>query len=394
MTAQFQPTTLTEWPGRRSGSAAPWREEQLNQAPAEPLRRTTARILYIDMARGLFLLLMASTHAMTLAAIPSTSALALWGPPRGWATTGLIMLCGFMVATLARQKEERARIRERVFRRARQILLVMLVSNAVMVGIRRLVAEESGPLFSFEWWSGVLFFGSEWSISGILLPIGLFLVVSPALVGLYDRCRSRLHVVALAGGLLLFAALTWSVPALVGDGLAYHHVLDLLFGAGPGGFPVIPMIASGALGFLLGVFWQPPRERFDVKTTLGAVLFFVAAGQLLSAAPAFLSVVVGRTLVDMSHLVLVITLALAITHWRRSPRVLRIIPLLGTYSLFTFLIHRVVEQALTITLRPYGLPSEIVYVLCFSGGMRGLVELILWRRILPAYDRLLRALYL
>src|SRR5215470_8550305 len=280
-----------------------------SSSESDPSRRKSERIRYIDMARGLFLILMTSTHAMTLAGIGSTSFLARWGLPRGWATTGLIMLCGFMVATFVRQME-RSRLRQRVLHRAKELLLVMLASNAVMVGIRHLVAHETEPLFSLEWWSGVLVLGSEWSISGILLPIGLFLVVSPALIGLYDSCRSRIQQLIFASGVLVFAALMWSVPSLARDSLAYYRVLDAMFGEGAGGFPVIPMIGSGALGFLLGTFWQPSQKRFSLITTLGAVVFFIAARLLLSAMPEVFSPIVGRTLLDLSHLVLIIALAL------------------------------------------------------------------------------------
>src|SRR5437867_10670050 len=197
--AALRSTTAVDPPSRRAATPSGWTERHVSPAPtaerragSDPSRRP-GRIPYIDMARGLFLILMTSTHAMTLVGIKSTSFLARWGLPRGWATTGLIMLCGFMVATFARQMEERSRIRQRVLRRAKQVLLVMLASNAVMVAIRHLVAHETEPLFSLERWSGVLVLGSEWSISAILLPIGLFLVISPALVGLYDRCHSQLH---------------------------------------------------------------------------------------------------------------------------------------------------------------------------------------------------------
>ncbi len=398
--AQLRSTAATESPSRHSAGSDTWIDGWASTAPtggsgagSDSSRRRTERIPYIDMARGLFLILMASTHAMTLAGIQSASFLARWGLPRGWATTGLIMLCGFMVATFARQMEERSRIRQRVVRRAKELLVVMLASNAIMMAIRQLVTHETEPLFSLEWWSGVLV-GSEWSISGILLPIGLLLLVCPVLVALYDRCRSRPRQVMLAGGLLLFAAFTWSVPSLVPDLVAYHRALDVMFGAGAGGFPVIPMIGSGVLGFLLGVFWQPPQERFDRDTMFGAILLFVAARQLLSATPGFLTVVVGRTLVDVSHLVLMIALATGLIHWRPSRRALRFVPLLGCYSLFTFLVHRVVEQTLSISLRPYGLPSELLYVVCFGGGLIGLVELLTWRPMFPSYDRLLRTLYL
>src|SRR5436309_8062240 len=178
----------------------------------------TERIAYIDMARGLFLVLMASTHAMTVAGITASSPLAEWGLPRGWATTGLIMLCGFMVATFAREMQARARIRRRVLRRWKQVLLVMFASNVLMVVVKRVVTHETDPLFSLDWWVGLLFFRSESSISGVLLPIALFLLVSPLLVALYDGCRSKVYGVTLTAGLLFFVALTWSVQALTADG--------------------------------------------------------------------------------------------------------------------------------------------------------------------------------
>src|SRR5262249_61932539 len=115
---------------------------------------------------------------------------------------------------------------------------------------------------------------------------------------------------------------------------------------------------------------------------------------LVGATPEALSAVVGRTLLDVSHLVLIIALALGLAHWRPTRCGLRFIPLLGQYSLFVFLAHRVVEQTLAISLRPYGLSSEVVYVVCFGGGLIALGGLLTWRRAVPSYDRLLRALYL
>src|SRR2546426_10417771 len=171
------------------------------------------RIAYIDMARGLFLVLMASTHAMTLAGISATSGLGRWGLPRGWASTGLTMLCGFMIATLCRRVVDRAQIRARVVRRAKQLLVVMFASNVVMVTVRHLVSLETKPLFTLAWWWQFLVLGTEWSISGILLPIALFLLISPALIRMRDACRSRLHDVVVATAVTLFTGSAWSVRA-------------------------------------------------------------------------------------------------------------------------------------------------------------------------------------
>src|SRR3989442_750784 len=224
LTAQFRPTTMREWPSQDAPTPAEPLAASVRAAPvgdsgvfAESSRRKTERIAYIDMARGLFVILMASTHAMTLAGIPATSPLADWGLPRGWATTGLIMLCGFMVATFVREMQERARIRRRVLRRAKQVLIVMFASNVLMVAIKHLIAHETESLFTLHWWGRLLFFGSEWSISGVLLPIGVFLLISPVLIALYDGCRSTIQGVMLTGGVLVCAALTWSVAAFPPD---------------------------------------------------------------------------------------------------------------------------------------------------------------------------------
>jgi len=382
LTAQVPLTTLHTASASDSGVAV--------DAP----RPKTERIAYIDMARGLFLILMASTHGMTLADIPATSPLADWGLPRGWATTGLIMLCGFMVATFAREMQERARIRHRVLRRAKQVLLVMFASNVLMVVVKRVVTHETDPLFSLDWWVGLLFFRSESSISGVLLPIALFLLVSPLLVALYDGCRSKVYGVTLTAGLLFFVALTWSVQALAADGHGTHDALSAMFGAGAGGFPVIPMVASGALGFLVGIVWQAPRERLDGRTTLGIVMLFIGTSQLLSTVPMILAPFVARTLMDVSHLLLILMLAIVITQWEPSQRGLRFIPVLGRFSLLTFLAHRVVEQTLALGLRPFHLPGELVYAVCLGGGVFGSLAFILLRRRFAGYDRVLRAVYL
>src|SRR3989441_2275697 len=247
LTAQAPLTTLHTASASDSGVAV--------DAP----RPKTERIAYIDMARGLFLILMASTHGMTLADIPATSPLADWGLPRGWATTGLIMLCGFMVATFVREMQERARIRRRVLRRAKQVLLVMFASNVLMVAIKHLVAHETESLFTLEWWWRLLFLGSEWSISGVLLPIGLFLLISPALVALYDGCRSTIQGGMLTRGVLVCAALTWSVPAFPAASVGPLHALNVRSGAGAGGSHVFPLVPSAPLRFLLASFGETPR---------------------------------------------------------------------------------------------------------------------------------------
>src|SRR3989441_13121061 len=188
------------------------------------------------------------------------------------------MLCGFMVATLCRQTVDHARVRERVVRRAKQLLAMMFASNVVMVTIRHVVSHETKPLFTLAWWWQFLVLGTEWSISGILLPIALFLRISPALIRVLDAGRSRLHAVMIAAAVTLCTGAAWSVRAVAGESLVHHHVLDLLFGSGLGGVPLVPVVSSGALGFLVGKLWPPLRDAFVPPTGQGIEVLFVAAG--------------------------------------------------------------------------------------------------------------------
>src|SRR5207302_11411934 len=96
----------------------------------------------------------------------------------------------------------------------------------------------------------------------------------------------------------------WSVRACASESLVHHHVLDLLFGSGLGGFPVVPIVSSGALGFLVGRLWQPLRDRFDTRTCLAIGVFFVAAGQVTSVAPAVVGPLLSRAVGRLSPFLL------------------------------------------------------------------------------------------
>src|SRR5439155_1000360 len=102
-------------------------------------------------------------------------------------------------------------------RAATQLVAVMLASNVVMVTIRHLVSHETKPLFTLAWWWQFLVLGTEWSISGILLPIALFLLISPALIRVLDAGRSRLHAVMIAAAVTLCTGAAWSVRAVAGE---------------------------------------------------------------------------------------------------------------------------------------------------------------------------------
>ena len=394
--ADLQPEVAPRWQQlrdyRRARPAAGVRAA--TKVTTAPRVATSERIVGLDLTRGLFLILMAASHAFTLSGLPGTSPLATWGLPRGWATTGLIMLCGFTVATLARHTGYDG-ARRRVLRRARQVLLVMLASNLIFVPAKLLLTHDHVErLTSAQWWTRFLLPGAEWSISGILLPIGLFLLLCPTLLRWQARCRSLGQALALTALVMTVVMATWTVRFAARASLAHHHWLDVLLGSGVGGFPVVPLIASGGLGFMIGVLWRPLGRRVTLWTLSAIAAFFVAGALLKMSVPAVVKPALTRAFVDSSHLLIVMVLALALLQWRPSLRVTRLVALLGASSLLTFLAHRVLEQTARLVITPLEPPAALAYWICLAAGVGGSMVLIALRRRYSVYDRVLRAAYL
>ena len=77
-----------------------------------------------------------------------------------------------------------------------------------------------------------------------------------------------------------------------------------------------------------------------------------------------------------------------------SRRALGFVSALGSFSLLTFLLHRIFEQVLNLGLKHFDVPDELVYAACLSGGVFGSVAVLVLRRRLVAWNRALRAVYL
>jgi len=77
-----------------------------------------------------------------------------------------------------------------------------------------------------------------------------------------------------------------------------------------------------------------------------------------------------------------------------SRRALGFVSALGSFSLLTFLLHRIFEQVLNLGLKHFDVPGELVYAACLSGGVFGSVAAIVLRRRFATLNRALRAVYL
>ena len=103
------------------------------------------RAANIDLCRGLLFVLMANTHALTIAGVEATHWLFsdLW-LPSGWATQVFVVLSGFSVGFLCASRTDHAAVQASLLRRSRQIFWVMVGSNTFFAFLRIAMTGSAG----------------------------------------------------------------------------------------------------------------------------------------------------------------------------------------------------------------------------------------------------------
>src|SRR5215510_16157933 len=145
------------------------------------------RVSLIDVTRGLLFLLMTSAHALALskASADSFCRSAYW-LPHGWATVCFILLSGYTMGFLLPWQGHQDVTRTKLLRCSRNILVVMFVSNVVFLALQHVADETQHMLLDWRWWLGLLTFTTPYSISAVLLPIGVLLMLAPQLFALEE----------------------------------------------------------------------------------------------------------------------------------------------------------------------------------------------------------------
>ncbi|MBY0525549.1 MAG: acyltransferase [Gemmataceae bacterium] len=350
------------------------------------------RISYIDTTRGLLFCLMASVHAVTLSNLAELDFLAVnvWLRYfRSYQT--FIILSGFTIALVFPWQDDGPGTAKRLRRRSYQLLAVMFVSNAIMLVLHHAVHGTLERIVDPWWWVGLLTLTTHYSISGILLPIAVLLLVTPAL---FFLCRCW-GLRALIPVVLVLLTASWMVHHAFPHPEQNAHAINVLFRRGAGGFPVVPMMAFGAAGIVLGIVWRRLRPEFDWRL-LATIVSIWAVLQLLSsyALPDRLDPIL-RPFLTISRFMVFLALGMMITRHALLSRALPFLPVMGKYALFSFIAHRVVMQSLAVTNNKLGLldsgPSYVVY---FVGTIALVTLLCLLRERSESYDRLLRRVYL
>lgn len=325
-----------------------------------------SRFATIDMCRGLLFALMANTHALDLAGVDKTHWLRsdIW-LPNGWATVVFVVLSGYGAGYIFSVRAPEARDRA-LLRRGTEILAVMFASNFVFAVLRQVAARDLSPILDAAWWLGFLTLDSEWTISGVLLPTGLVLLVAPwAIRWIQSASWAMLPLLLLAR--IAVAVITIGVR---GTPDAESWLARFLLLEGFGGFPVLPFLLNGCLGIWLGILH---RQRQDLwKDALVALLVLQATVYLSTFLPSDpVSSAFRATVGAVGKFGWMFVIADLLTR-SSARRFSAPIEQIGRFALGSFVMHRVFMQGLAIGLGIMGLaslPPVMGYTALFAGTM-------------------------
>ncbi len=327
----------------------------------------TQRSKTLDVFRGLLFVLMANTHAMTLAGLDGSHWLMghLW-LPNGWATVVYVVLSGYGSGWIFSVRHPPALQKPLLRRRSAVILAVMVLSNSIFtMGVLAQQGDLS-PVLTWGWWTGFITLDTPWSISGVLLPTALVLLCAPTMLRL---CRA-LPYQTLAALVLAQLAVAVSAQWLTASVYAHHGAVRFFLTEGLGGFPVLPFVLNGCLGCWLGVYRQQnePVWLYGIAFLLLLQLCMFAS----SFAPPALHWSVFRNTFGPAGKFAWLFLCAGMLARLGPPRLVPPIALIGKFALATFVAHRVFLQLLNATIAGTGLdtlPAELRYVALWIGTL-------------------------
>lgn len=348
------------------------------------------RINTIDMCRGLLFALMASTHALGLAHVDADHWLRsdLW-LPNGWATVAFVVLSGYGAGFLLYERQPETARDRGMRQRGIDILAVMLVSNLAFAALRKAAERDLASLYRLDWWLGFVTLETEWTISGVLLPTGLLLLLAPRVMRGIQQARYAILAALLAGQM----ALSMLKAQLQGSELLASWGLRLLLTEGLGGFPVLPFLLNGCLGIWIGMAHRRrPSWALPMLALLACLQLLVFASTWLPDAVAWR--VWRDTVGAVGKFGCLLLLAMAFTRWLPA-RLGTPIELIGRYALGSFVMHRVFMQTLAMALGLHGATQAspaLAYAVLFLGTLALTWQLCEHRRSWTRFDLWFRSL--
>lgn len=333
-------------------------------------------MLVVDLIRAVLIVLMSSSHALTLAGIdPGHFLYSDFWLPNGWATVTFIFLSGFAASSLSLNRKSMGPLNFRS--RACDLICVMLVSNFVFNAIRYFLYGNS------IWASTVSaisdsFSAEKWTISAILLPTAIILYFAAGVINRIKKDCLNFFAIVLACRMGVELMVQYS------KGSESNLWFDFLFVSGLGGFPVIPLCLNGLLGLALGVAYVSDFAVFKRMLGYGIisqlVLFVLISKHGLQFTGVGGDVAYGGlgVLGFFSWIFLLSSFAIRFD----GGRLLAVLLLIGKYALMAFIFHRIIMQGIKFSFDRVGLDflgREAVYSILLTFSLMGVWLLCLAR---------------
>ena len=297
------------------------------------------RIEFIDISRGIFVTWMITAHALTLSGVPANSPLWYLRPPY-WATTCFTMLSGLSIALVVYSpNRDLGTIKKRLFIRATKIGLIAYISNSILRVIK-IFLEGSLDLATVV---DILTFQYPWSISAILIPVTILLLMAPYLIWI-SRLVNAMTV--LFGATLLALSYSFIVYAAPMAVKKYTLFQILFFDTNPlNFFPIYKYVTLAILCFAIGSLIYNNMLSEELWTII------LPSGFLLLTAYNFLPGLKNNlpiAVICTNQFLISIGLSFIINNEPILLYFKKILCLMGRSSLFVFIFHRIILQSLNV----------------------------------------------
>ena len=350
------------------------------------------RVEFIDITRGLLLLFMVHVHALFLAGVPefNASRSLLW-LPQGLAHSSFVILSGFAIGHLFFQSSRNLRqSQQKLLRRAKEIFLVMFVSNVLLLGIKHLVQGNLALLGTLDWWIGLFTFQTPYSLSAILIPTALLCLLAPLILHAHAKQYTRFILPIMIGTSVLIAWAQRSAMEIPDLPL----ILDVLLINGAGGIKILPMLGYGLVGLALGIVWHQHQSIPLLTTSLVSILC-IANFSLFPENPAPALSITKLAILAPTKFCLILAAGILIASWMTQTPIGKYLALIGKYSLFCFLVHRIILQALQIPLELiFNLTPDGLFVFLLVGTLTILGTLCFFRTQNAQFTNVFKKVYL
>jgi hypothetical protein len=274
-----------------------------------------------------------------LSQVPRNSSLWYLRPP-GWATTCFIMTSGLSIALVfLNPYRSYEKVRKRLFNRAIEIGLIAYFSNAIL---RILQIKLEGSL-SYATVIDVLTFQHPWSISSILIPVFIVLLIAPFLIKLSYRISPRVLFFCGVCVAMSYAFIENHAPSAIKENFIFQICFSdsnpLSF------FPLFKFSSLAIWCFTLGVLFQNGILRKESWKIIMPVCYIFLIGYNYFPT---MKGQIPTPIVYANQFLISIGFSFIIDNLKNLKYLKKLLSLIGRSSLLIFILHRPIVQAQNI----------------------------------------------